>query len=147
MGVCWSTPPLIDAPVTTDERLLLEADDGAPRYEQREGTRLAKCVDVYDGDTFTVLIVVEGVVFRRRCRCIGYDSPEMRGKDADKPRALAARDELERVIPEGAFLLHFKGTDKYGRLLVRFKVGGEWLADYMIRTGHGYSYSGGTKQQ
>ena len=107
---------------------------------------MALGADVYDGDTFTALIVVEGVVYRRRCRCIGYDSPEMKGPNAKKPDAIAARDHLKRVVPTGVFKMDVSGTDKYGRLLVTFKVGNETLAEHMVRSGHGYIYSGGTKR-
>lgn len=122
--------------------------DDAPRYEERSGQLLARLASVYDGDTFTILIVGEdGRVYRRRCRCLGYDSPEMRGKRADKPRAVAAREHLRNVIPAGVFALRYHGFDKYGRLLVSFDVGSETLSEHMIRCGHGYAYDGGTKRR
>ena len=145
MGGCLSSNTTC---VQTQQCVLKMSDQMEPRYEDRKGELLAKCVDIYDGDTFTALIVVDGRAYRRRCRCIGYDSPEMRGPHADKVKAQAARDELQSVIPNGIFLLTFEGTDKYGRLLVKFKVNrtDEWLADYMIRMGHGVAYDGGKKK-
>lgn len=127
-------------------RALLAAPADAPRYEQLSGTTLARCVDVYDGDTLTVLLLHDGQPVRRRCRCLGYDSPEMRGAAANKPLALAAREHLKGLVPSGVFRIHFRGTDKYGRLLVSFPVGGEPLAAHMIRAGHGYEYHGGAKE-
>jgi len=118
----------------------------SPRFENRKGHMIVNLVDVYDGDTFTVAFVYDGSVFRRRCRCLGYDSPEMKGQNADKPRAVAARDYLRSIIPRGAFILHYEGFDKYGRLLVTFNICGETLADHMIRMQHGYAYTGGTKK-
>ena len=139
MGGCWSEYQTC--------RILRAADrENAPRYEQSSGYALVRCVDVYDGDTFTALIVVNKKPFRRRCRCVGYDSPEMKGPDADKPRAMDARDHLKQIIPSGIFRIEYTGTDKYGRLLVKFRVGNEWLSDHMIRLGHGYAYHGGTKK-
>lgn len=144
MGACWSANVIRDA---VDEGILKKSVNKEPRYEDRSGKLLAKCVDVYDGDSFTALIVVEGRAFRRRCRCIGYDSPELRGPNADVPNAQAAKEELKRVMPNGIFMLTFEGTDKYGRLLVKFKVNNNvWLADHMIRLGHGYPYNGGKKK-
>lgn len=108
---------------------------------------MARIVDVYDGDTFTALILVDGAPYRRRCRCIGYDAPEMKGPNAKKTEALAARDHLISIAPKGPFSLDYNGTDKYGRLLVTFHVGEEPLKDHMVRVGHGYFYDGGTKNQ
>ena len=127
--------------------IVLRKVDGKsrPRWEQREGTRMVRVVDVYDGDTFTVLMVHgwRGT-YRRRCRCIGYDSPEMKGDNKDA--AQRAKKHLESVIPKTPFRLTFKGTDKYGRLLVTFPVAGEPLDVHMIRMGHGYAYDGGKKR-
>ncbi len=97
---------LSDAAAT---RALLSTPDDAPRYEKLRGTTLARCVDVYDGDTFTVLLLHDGRVVRRRCRCLGYDLPEMRGASANKPLAVAAREHLKGVIPVDVFRLHFDG--------------------------------------
>ena len=139
MGGCCSS-------TSTPLGVLESAPLDAPRYERRSGVISARLADVYDGDTFTALIVVEGVAYRRRCRCIGYDAPEMRGKNADKPAAIAARDYLANLIPAGVFDLELCGTEKYGRLLVNIKVNEESLKDHMVRMGHGYYYDGGTKK-
>lgn len=146
MGACCSST-IRDEDEAVSALLIASADD-APRYESRSGTILTRVVDVYDGDTFTALIVQDGRTYRRRCRCIGYDSPEMRGKEDDeKERAVKAREYLKTIIPPGVFPLNYSGTDKYGRLLVSFTVkGGEDLSDHMIRMGHGYKYDGGTKR-
>lgn len=130
--------------MSRDRRRLARASIDAPRYERLAGKMLVRCVDVYDGDTFTVLMRHNGDVVRRRCRCLGYDAPEMRGPDKDL--AIAARDHLASVIPKGVFKIQFEGTDKYGRLLVSFIVNGESLAQHMVRTGHGYPYDGGRKK-
>lgn len=121
---------------------------------------LVRVESVYDGDTLTVLMVDNGIVYRRRCRCIGYDAPEMRGPHADKVAACAARDHLRSVLPDTVFPMTYNGFDKYGRLLVTCDIrdkgskgskgskgdeGVETLAAHMIRCGHGYAYDGGTK--
>ena len=116
------------------------------RVEGKRGKMWAKVESVYDGDTFTALIVHDGSVCRRRCRCSGYDSPEMRGPNADKPRAEAAKKELETVLPASPFLMQYTGFDKYGRLLVSFDVGGKSLCQHMVDEGHGYLYDGGKKR-
>lgn len=120
--------------------------ENSPRFENRNGCMIARVVDVYDGDTFTVAFVHNGSVFRRRCRCIGYDSPEMKGQHADKPKAIEAREYLRSILPKGSFVLQYDGFDKYGRLLVTFNICREVLSDHMIRMQHGYAYTGGTKR-
>ena len=141
MGGCASRQRFSDA---AERRALAKASIDVPRYEKLAGRTMARCVDVYDGDTFTVILLHQRQPVRRRCRCIGYDAPEMRG--SDKVGALAAKEYLRGLIPHDTiFPLFFKGTDKYGRLLATFMVGNETLADHMIRMGHGYAYDGGTK--
>lgn len=66
--------------------------DRIPRAETEARRVWAKLVSVYDGDTVTLLVVHNGRVRRRRCRCVGYDSPELRGTtSAEKERAEAVR--------------------------------------------------------
>ena len=116
-----------------------------PRVESEHSSVLMRVASIYDGDTFTAVITVRGGrLRRRRCRCVGYDSPELRNPDT-KVAALAARAFLEERLPTGVFRADTHGLDKYGRLLVDVRVRGERLADMMIRSGHGYAYDGGTK--
>lgn len=110
----------------------------APRRERRKGRFQARVIDVYDGDTVTLLYIDGlGRFWRRRARLLGVDTPELHG-----PRAAAAREAREflrnstdarRPIP-----VDFDGTDKYGRLLVRFRLlGGEWAAQALLDRGLG----------
>tara|TARA_B100000482_G_scaffold180597_2_gene153192 strand:- start:170 stop:517 length:348 start_codon:yes stop_codon:yes gene_type:complete len=107
----------------------------------------AKVVSVYDGDTFTVAIVHNRQIVRRRCRCIGYDSPEIKGvTDEERKHALAAKHFLDTYLPKKVFILETYGSDKYGRLLVNYNKRGKSLKDVMIENGHGYEYHGGKKK-
>lgn len=107
-----------------------------------------RIVSIYDGDTVVVAIVHDGRLRRRRCRLVGYDSPELRSRDdGERARAIAARDHLMMLLPVGRlFCANVNGLDKYGRLLVDMRVRGDRLADIMIRCGHGCAYDGGTKR-
>ena len=103
-----------------------------------------RVVDVYDGDTFTVIFVdSDKKIRRRRCRCVGYDSPEMKGESKDS--AMLAKSRLKELLPKNPFLCETKGFDKYGRLLVDPKINNEYLSKIMIREKHGYEYFGGKK--
>lgn len=119
-----------------------------PRFENLQTTMYAKVVSVYDGDTFTIAIVNNKQIVQRRCRCKGYDSPEMKGVDDEtKQRAVAAKLFLQAYLPTTVFRIETYGLDKYGRLLVDYKKNGKSLKDVMIANGHGYEYNGGKKIQ
>ena len=109
-----------------------------------------KVVDVYDGDTCTIVFKWEGKYRKFKCRCYGYDSPEM------KPRLnIENREDIIKKAKEAKLrlqqltagvvnvrCLHF---DKYGRLLVELFNDSASINSLMIKEGHGYVYHGGTK--
>ena len=79
---------------------------------------------------------------------VGYDSPEMRSKDAsEKEAAVLAKEFLKTLLPKGVFRGKCNGLDKYGRLLLDLKHKGVPLYTVMIQNGHGYAYDGKTKQK
>ena len=118
--------------------------DRVARHETRGCLKVVRVSDVYDGDTFTVVARIDGTWQRRRCRCAGYDAPELRSANPrEKKQAIAARDFLKATLPSGAFTLRVEKLDKYGRWLVR--VPGRPLDKIMVETGHGVPYDGGTK--
>ena len=126
----------------------------APRMENKEFYVWVRVSSVYDGDTFTVLYSDGGRLYRRRCRCKGYDSPELRSNNEhEKQCATLARDFLKSVLPNGVFRLKVCGNDKYGRWLVDVKIrkhlcdSGRQLQDIMIESGHAQAYDGGTKKK
>jgi endonuclease YncB( thermonuclease family) len=120
----------------------------AQREERQKKVIWGKIVDIYDGDTFTICYIRDGKLVRRRCRCEGYDSPELRTKDVrEKEAALRAKDFLQSHLPSGVSRFQINGLDKFGRLLVSYTKNGKSLADVMIENGHGYAYAGGTKQK
>jgi endonuclease YncB( thermonuclease family) len=119
----------------------------APREEKEVFNIWATVVDVYDGDTFTVCYVREGKLRRRRCRCLGYDSPEIKSKNVnEKAAAILAKDFLTEYLPKSPSMFQVNGLDKYGRFLVSYRKNKTELARVMIENGHGYKYDGGKKQ-
>ena len=111
----------------------------------------SKVVDVYDGDTCTIVFKWEGKYRKFKCRCYGYDSPEMKprlnieNRDEIKENAVKAK---ERLIELTADIVRVEcmDFDKYGRLLVKlYKNNNSLINDIMINEGHGYVYHGGTK--
>ena len=52
-----------------------------------------KICNVYDGDTFTVVYIQNGILCKRRCRCMGYDAPELKTKNPEeKKKAVEAKE-------------------------------------------------------
>ena len=111
----------------------------------------AKVVDVYDGDTCTIVFKWEGKYRKFKCRCYGYDSPEMKprlnieNRDEIKENAVKAKERLIELTAD-IVRLECMDFDKYGRLLVKlYKNNNSLINDIMINEGHGYVYHGGTK--
>ena len=132
-----------------------------------------KIVDVYDGDTCTIVIILDGKLIKFKCRCNGYDSPEMRPlksipnrdkviENANKAKnffinnvsnlkldinKVYTKNELKELFLKNNMLIEIKAYnwDKYGRLLAAFYNNNININDMMIEKGYGYAYDGGTK--
>ena len=95
--------------------------------------KIYKCtiVDIYDGDTITVIFKFSGKYYKWKVRMLGYDSPEIRISKKDQLReekkklGIDAREYLREIIQKNSTCcLHKKyyyikcgKFDKYGRLL------------------------------
>jgi endonuclease YncB( thermonuclease family) len=126
-----------------------------------------RVVDIYDGDTLTVVIPCFGGFYKFSVRMGGIDTCEIRSKlKANKDKAYAARDrviqcitknerklmtkkEIQQLLDSNVYLVwaQCKEFDKYGRLLANIYVeqGGETLSDILIREKLAYAYEGDTK--
>ena len=121
------------------------------------GRRLAKVVEVYDGDTVTVVFFCGLRRLKQKVRIYGLDTPEIKplkslaNRDDEIKRAKAARDFLKDMILNKVVFLDARGKEKYGRLLcsVHIKVGCSLLniEKMMIENGHGVAYFGGKKNK
>lgn len=131
MGACCGRP------ISSMRLYVAGCGDTVLRKERERRVRIVRVVDVYDGDTVTVLYCAGGHLRRRRCRLAGVDAPELRGPRADPERAAAARDFLRAETPNRPIRMHVDGTEKYGRWLVRYRLrSGEWAAAALIAAGH-----------
>jgi len=121
------------------------------------GTRVeCKVVDVYDGDTVTVVFRFRDVLTQWKLRLHGYDSPEMKQpkskpedvRKAAKSAAIAARDALALLVLNKVMDAHLGGFDKYGRILADLfpTAAPEGVTAYMLRNGYGVAYYGGKKE-
>ena len=132
-----------------------------------------KVVDVYDGDTCTIVILLNRKITKFRVRCNGYDSPELKPLNNLKNReeivkkAKLSRNyfisritnvnislsnpystyEIKELIKQNTKLVKIKcyNWDKYGRLLADIYVDNININDEMIKNNYGLKYDGNTK--
>ena len=134
----------------------------------------AKVVDVYDGDTCSVVISLFDTFTKFRVRCAGYDSPEMKPLKSEENREITilnackarnyfafrttnceidlniaySKKDMKSILETNTKVIKIKceGWDKYGRLLGHFYVDGKYINEEMIQKNFGYRYYGGTKK-
>lgn len=133
-----------------------------PAYTFEGQVMKGKIVDVYDGDTCKAAVNINGAYQVITIRCYGYDSPEMKpplkneNRDQEIKAAKLAKTALEEMILGRIVKLHFGKSDKYGRFLAtiyakptsRFPLFRQFTVDvndYMVTSGFGTPYFGGTK--
>ena len=112
-----------------------------PGQEAVEGCRVSY---VYDGDTVELTCGTE----TKTARLQGFDTAETRDAKCREERAHGqkARERLKEMIEGAQTDLVALGHDKYGRLLVRLKVGGTDVGEALIREGLAARYEGGKRQ-
>lgn len=134
---------------------LKRADNKIPLHSFNGQKFRAKVVDVYDGDTITIVRRYHGKLTRLKVRLLGFDAPEMRTDDPkEKELAIAARDKLRELILNKIVVLDCQKFDKYGRILANIYLKSNWcccgsnlwLNEYMLENVKGcYAYDGGNK--
>ncbi|QRG07534.1 thermonuclease family protein [Xanthobacter dioxanivorans] len=103
--------------------------------QQREETDGAAYA--VDGDTLDVA--------GARVRLAGIDAPELKQECVRDRRSWPCGEVARRVLEEslkGAVSCAGNGRDPYGRIVARCTVGGQDLADHMVREGLAVAYRG-----
>lgn len=137
---------------------LKQHDKKTPKFSLDKHTKLAKVVDIYDGDSCRVVFEHNRTINMWNIRMVGYDTPEMRprkdviDRDQEIAKAKAARDYLKSLIMNEDQLVYVKCQefDKYGRLLAKIYINQDDTVSVnkmMIDNGHGYPYHGGNKKK
>jgi endonuclease YncB( thermonuclease family) len=107
-------------------------------------------IKVYDGDTFTLvskLPYLDSPVYRFSVRLLGIDCAELKSKDeTEKSCAIAARDELTRMVLNKYVTLHNVQTEKYGRILANVYVDDLNVNKHMLEKRLAVEYNGKTKR-
>jgi endonuclease YncB( thermonuclease family) len=131
-----------------------------PLFSFENKLLIARIVDVYDGDTCTLLFEYNGEIMKYKARAMGYDCAEMKPKkddpnrDQEKKLAQAAKTRFIELIGgiDGIVQVKCLEFDKYGRILCYiYKINddvekSESVNAMMIKEGHGKAYDGGTKE-
>ncbi|NKC02227.1 MAG: thermonuclease family protein [Pseudomonadales bacterium] len=116
--------------------------------QQSDSVRPVVVANIYDGDTFTIL--VDGKQ-KQRVRFLGVDTPEINRPHCEAERALARKAKqfvVSRIRNAQQVTLKNIDTkaDKYGRWLARVYVDGDDLAAALIAAKLGRTYQGGKRQ-
>ena len=143
---------------------LYECKRDVPKFTL-EGKILPSKVFIEDicGDTFKACFWLGDNITKFSCRCLGYDSPEMKprkdspNRDKEKEAALNAKNRLIELMKNCENIIYLRSYqfDKYGRLLVKIFNEEKYainddekncINNIMIKEGHGYEYDGGRKK-
>ena len=120
-------------------------------------TFLAKVVDVYDGDTCTIIIKNKKELQKYKVRMLGYDSRKIKprkninNREEIIKKAKEAKNALIDKINNKLVYIDCGSWDKYGRLLgtlYSIKNNKKFvnINQWMINNNYGYIYNGGTKR-
>lgn len=130
--------------------------DTLPYFSFENKQVVAKICNVYDGDTFSAIFYYGELPIKYRCRCLGYDSPEMKplksvlNRDTIIEKAKQSKNKFIELVnkhPSKLVILNCDKFDKYGRILVTIFNGVDETSvnQIMINDGFGNVYDGGTK--
>ena len=114
----------------------------------------ARVVDVYDGDTITIVMKHNKKLCKFKVRMYGYDAPEMKpslsnpNREREKEAAINAKNQLSSLILNKIVILECLQFDKYGRLLGNiYTMENLNVNEFMITNVLGcYIYNGETKK-
>lgn len=137
-----------------DDELFLQDPDKLDCISFSNKVFRCRCVNVYDGDTLTVVLKYNNEFYKYNVRLNGIDTPELRSStrkvsDHEKKIALEAKKFLSDYLLEKIIVLKCddKQTDKYGRVL-GIVYDSESKINYnklMIEKKYAYAYDGGKK--
>ncbi len=140
-----------------------------PEWTLQGQQLFGRIVDIYDGDTVTIVLPVQGTYYRYQARLEGIDTCEMKSTDPEnKKNAIRARNRLMqlcglqcsldtpytrkevRALLEKQVLVVFAtcgAFDKYGRLLATLSTDKDSpsFAQILLNEKLAYAYQGETK--
>lgn len=116
----------------------------------KDTTVYCKVVDVYDGDTCTVVYQIDKQLIKEKVRMLGYDSAELRPKRKHFPneedrqeeikKGKVARDYLSSLVLGKILVLKCGGRGSFGRRLGTLFLDDQCVNDLMVKSHHGEVY-------
>ena len=138
--------------------------DNTPKFTLKNKRYNAKILDIYDADTITVCIDLEGFSFvKMNVRLFGIDTPELRGSEKElgvKARNYliniltdiiidynSTRNDIRNMINKNTYMVEvlFDDFDKYGRPLGIIYKDNININEKLVKDGYAKEYDGGTK--
>ena len=110
--------------------LLILISFQVPLYSALSTTIIKSC---YDGDTCTA---VDGEKIRLAC----IDTPELKGKNANKIPAKEARDFLNQLVANKKVSIKRMTKDRYGRTVAEIYKDGTNIQELIVNKGYGKIY-------
>ena len=108
----------------------------------------AKCVDVYDGDTVTLMLYIHKHPYKIKCRLDGIDTAELKSNNEREVQvAILAKELVSEKILGKTVKVHCGKWDKFGRLLGTIKLKKEktTLNQLLLDEKLAYKYRGNKK--
>ena len=154
MGSCITTPKNNKS---LDNSLVKLDAIQVPYFTWKGQSFYAKPCHIYDGDTFSICWIWKDEPIKYRCRCLGYDAPEMKpamsnpNRENEQILAKKSKDRFKELLnanPNGLIKVECGDFDKYGRILVTIwnDIEQKSINQIMIDEGHGKIYDGGSKK-
>lgn len=128
-----------------------------PFFSLQGQTMNCKVIDIYDGDTCTIVLPLFDTCYKFKLRMYGYDTAEMKPKknveNREEKKELAKKHKqfFSDLVLNKVVRIECLDWDKYGRLMGKLYTSVDdqdiCVNDYMVENGMGYAYFGGTKQK
>lgn len=120
-----------------------------PRLPHKNEKILCRVIDVYDGDTCTILYHLDNkIVSRTSLRLAGIDTPEMKSNTLEGTVATRIRDHVRNKILDKILYVKFKKIDKYGGRIVGdlYLDDNTTLSEYLLQKKYALPFDGNTKK-
>jgi endonuclease YncB( thermonuclease family) len=127
------------------------------------GETKCKVIDIYDGDTITIIFYHHGFPIKTKFRLHGFDSPEIKPHhntpmcNLHKEAGLICKEKLkDKILGKILWVVFSTKKEKFGRTMgelyeisnPKVRVNTDVCINiWMIKNGFGKKYTGGTKEE
>jgi endonuclease YncB( thermonuclease family) len=110
---------------------------------------LAKCINVHDTDTITIIYKYNNEYYKSNIRLSGIDSPELKSSNIEESNwCKEGKAYLESIILNKIINVNMGKFDKYGRILgYIYTLNNECINDLLISKSYVRAYDGGHKKE